>query len=420
MTLQVQSQQIWDNLGFVKLLRTFRLAIRPTRLLTALLAVLVICLFGWILDFSNSVAADENGCTELQAYISDPETTDEFIKNNTDVELQSGVFATLWHYSAARFNGATVSLFRLKIPEVFVNIWLCVRALFWALKYHIVYSIIYLPICSAIICLCGGAICRSAALEFSGGQKPGIGEMLRFSFSNFHNFLTAPVLAFGMTVFFGLFIFLLGLIGNLPWAGELIVAILLWVALACSLLTVFLLVGTVASGALMFPVIAYECSDGFDAISRSFTYVFTKPWPMLCYMSIATFYGTVSYLVVRFLVFLVLIVTYNLLDLGLFVKVADVEKLTVIWPKPEFLSLIGSGVIEPSNILLDFSSFIIQVTVFLVVATVLAFVISFCFCANTIIYSLMRKNVEHTPIDTISTNLDNICSGIDEPVQRSI
>ncbi|MHC4158952.1 MAG: hypothetical protein ACYSSO_07715, partial [Planctomycetota bacterium] len=52
-----QSSQIFENLLFPKIFQTFRMAIQPTKLIIALLALAVICLAGWILDFTESVAA---------------------------------------------------------------------------------------------------------------------------------------------------------------------------------------------------------------------------------------------------------------------------------------------------------------------------------------------------------------------------
>ena len=43
-------------------------------------------------------------------------------------------------------------------------------------------------------------------------------------------------------------------------------------------LIAFLLVGLGGGWALMYPTIAVEGSDSFDAISRSFSYVFARPW----------------------------------------------------------------------------------------------------------------------------------------------
>ena len=43
------------------------------------------------------------------------------------------------------------------------------------------------------------------------------------------------------------------------------------------------LFGTIGGFNLMYPTIAVEGSDSFDAITRSFSYVYARPWRMLFY-----------------------------------------------------------------------------------------------------------------------------------------
>jgi len=44
-----------ENLLFPKIFQTFRMAIQPSKLIIAFLAIAVICLAGWIMDFSQTV-----------------------------------------------------------------------------------------------------------------------------------------------------------------------------------------------------------------------------------------------------------------------------------------------------------------------------------------------------------------------------
>ena len=187
MTEKQQFRQIWDEPAFTKLFQSFRLSVGLTKLTLALLAVVLIALAGWIMDLcSMTVVTSPNieeknqvlvydlskivESTELDVYVADPEKTREFIDDYKKNTRPQGVFSTLWHFNAARFNGATVSLLRLKISDMFANIWLCFKAVSWAIKYHTVYSIIYFLVISVVFCVCGGAICRCAALEFAQGE----------------------------------------------------------------------------------------------------------------------------------------------------------------------------------------------------------------------------------------------------------
>jgi hypothetical protein len=426
-----QLWQMWDDLALAKLFQSFRIAVGPTKVTIAFLAVLTICLVGWLMDTCTKtvivnpnpvsvpklVASDIlkfSDATELEVYITAPERTEAFIEKYKGKAPEAGVFSTLWNFGAARFNHATVLLLKLdtsnivaNIFNVLANIWLCVEALLWAVKYHPVYSVIYFAIVACVICLAGGAICRCAALEFARSERPGLLEAVGFSWHKFKSLLTGPMLPIGLMIFFGFFLYLLGLIGNLPWVGEIVIGLCLWIAMFFGLLTVILLIGTVAGSGLMFPVIAYEGSNAPDAVSRSFMYVLNQPWWMIFYTFVTVIWGTISYLFVRFLVFLLLIVTYILVDMGVHTGAGGDGKLARIWPRPDFFNLAGSEAL-PANWSEAVGAFLINITVLLFVGLVVAFVISFYFSANTVIYSLIRKKVENVPTETVYLKIDEI------------
>jgi hypothetical protein len=154
----------------------------------------------------------------------------------------------------------------------------------------------------------------------------------------------------------------------------------------------------------MYPTIAVEGSDSFDAISRSFSYVYARPWRMLFYTAVALIYGAICYLFVRMFIWLMLALTHHFVAAGMFASAASTDPLwTTMWNGPaapgwrlsydiDFLTLTWYQSI---------SAFLLAIWVYLVVATLGAFTISFYFTANTIIYSLMRHEVDATEMDDV-------------------
>ncbi len=436
MTDEKQLLQIWEALVFTRLFQSFRMAVGPTKIITAMLAVMIVCLVGWLMDVCTEArpggsrqqailkpiilsVVDLGKAAEFEVHISEPEKTIRAIERYKQQGNGRGVFSTLWNFGAARFNGATVSLLKLDIANMLAHIWLFVVGLVWAVKYHTVYSIVYFTIVVIVICVFGGAICRCAALEFARGEKPGLTEAFRFSGAKLSSLLAAPFVPVGIILLLGSLVFFLGLMGSLPGGiGELVTALGLGFALVIALLLVFLLTGTIVGAGLMLPAVAYEGSDGLDAISRSFMYVFSRPWAMLLYTLTATVWGTVSYLFARFFAFLVLIVTYGLLYLGFSCRVGGAGKLAGLWPRPEFLSLIGPSTAAPVNWLESTASFLIHLTGLFIVGLVVAFVISFYFSASTIIYALMRKGVDNVGTDEIYIQLDEVRDEAEVPNAR--
>jgi len=410
-----ESSQVFENLLFPKIFQTFRMAIQPTKLIIAFLAVAVICLAGWIMDFSKTVIVTQDiqgkiTDTELQIYMTQPDQLKSYIEQYKESGERSGVFSTVWSFATASFHNALKSLFAFNLPEVAANIANYFKAVGWVLRYHFLYCIIFFIIKLAVISIAGGSLCRITALQFARGEKPGLTEALSFSTKKFSSFFAAPLVPAGIIIFIGLLIFLLGLIGNIPRAGELLIGIFMLLALIAGALIAIVLIGMLAGFNLMFPAVAYDGSDCFDAISRSFSYVYSKPWRMGFYTAIAAVYGAICYTFVRFFTFLLLLVTRWFLQLGIWVKNSsnEVNKLTAIWPEPSFTNLLGSPASTMANWSQSIAAFLVYLVLLVVIGLLVAFVISFYFSANTIIYSLMRNRVDNTALEDIFSHFDDV------------
>jgi len=405
MAIEEQADQIFANLLFPKIFKTFHMAIQPSKLIIAFLAMVVICLAGWFMDFNESVATTPgtNGrITELQIYLANPDRVKPYIEEYQRSGQRTGVFSVLWNFGTSRFHAALNSLFELDLPGVAENITDYFRAIGWAIKYHYFYCVIFMVIKLAVICLAGGSIARISALQFAGSQKPGLTEAVRFGISKFGSLFAAPLLAMGIIVVAGLCISVVGLLANIWFIGELILAISMPLALAAGVVISLFLIGTVAGFNLMWPAVAYDGSDYLDVISRSLSYIYRRPWSMALYTIVAAVYGAICYMFVRLFTFLVLAATYAFLQLGIFVNNSNqVDKLTAIWSKPEFMNLFGSVEPAAANWSQSAAAFIINLSVLVVVGLLVAFVLSFYFSANTIIYALMRKKVNNTPLEEI-------------------
>jgi hypothetical protein len=165
-------------------------------------------------------------------------------------------------------------------------------------------------------------------------------------------------------------------------------------------------VGTVGGLNLMYPTIAVEGSDSFDAISRSFSYVYARPWRMAFYSLVALIYGVLCYLFVRFFAFLVLKLTHMSVAAGIGRPGAGsyglIDKFTSMWPAPQlFGSLHGGFDWAACQGAQTFGAFVIGLWVYVIVGFVAAFLVSFFFSANTVIYYLLRNRVDSTDMDDV-------------------
>ena len=155
----------------------------------------------------------------------------------------------------------------------------------------------------------------------------------------------------------------------------------------------------------MFPAVAYDGSDCFDAISRALSYVYSRPWCLGFFTVIAAVYAAVCYLFVRLFAFLLLLVTHWFLNFSIFTDATSKQanKLQAVWPEPAFMNLAGSATVNNINWSESFAAFLTNLAVLVVIGLLIAFLISFYFSASTIIYALMRNKVDGTDLEDVYT-----------------
>ncbi|NIA07576.1 MAG: hypothetical protein GWP14_08075 [Actinobacteria bacterium] len=285
------------------------------------------------------------------------------------------------------------------------QIWRALKGLQWLFEQHWVFFILIVAICLAVWSVFGGAISRIAALHVARDEKISIKEALKFSVTKFPSFLFAPLIpvliiaVLGLLVLAGNFI-----VGN--WGlgiGEVLLSVLFCLSLVGGFVMALVAVGTVGGMNLMYPTIAVEGSDSFDAISRSFSYVYARPWRMAFYSLVALIYGVLCYLFVRFFAFLMLKLTHIGVSKGVIVDGNSglMDKFNTMWSGPSFESLHGGFDWSVCWGAQAFGAWIIAFWVYVVIGFVIAFLVSFFFSANTVIYYLLRNKVDATDMDDV-------------------
>lgn len=289
-------------------------------------------------------------------------------------------------------------------PGVFLYGLLAYRGALWLIQTHWVYATLYLLIALGVTALFGGAVNRIAALHFAREEKISVGQALKFSAGKFFSFFTAPLIPIAIIFVLGGLMALGGLLFNAPvfdWFGGL----LFLLALVAGLGTAFLLVGLVGGAGLMYPTIAVEGSDSFDAISRSYSYVFARPWRALLYGGVAAVYGALTYLFVRLFVFVALVTTHWFVGFGVFrggdSLAPKADRLDVIWTRPTFDCLFGNFNWDAMGFWERIPAFMIGVWVFLMAAVVAGYLLSYAASATNVIYFLLRRRVDATDLDDV-------------------
>ena len=269
----------------------------------------------------------------------------------------------------------------------------------WLLRYHFFYFLIYIVWFLIIWAIFGGAISRVAAIHAARDEKISIRQALRFSSAKLLSFVFAIVIPLLIILGGGLAIAVGGLLLYVPVIGPILVGALFLLALLVGFVIALTLTATVGGFNLMYPTIAVEGSDSFDAVSRSFSYVFARPWKMLFYSALSLIYGALTFIFIRYFIYIILAATHFFV--GAFLVGRTGEGWSQMWP------LVGD---QDLTYRINFQALtwdqatgaaLVAFWVYILLTFLAAYVISFYFSANTLIYYLMRNAVDAVELNDV-------------------
>jgi hypothetical protein len=275
----------------------------------------------------------------------------------------------------------------------------------------------------------GGAITRMAVVQVARhNEKVGMMDALRFARERFQSFVSAPLFPLVFLAVIAFFLILFGLLEGLTWFfGDIVIAGLFWpLVLIGGLVMAVVLVGLVG-WPLMYATISAEGSDSFDALSRSYSYVYQAPWHYLWYSVVAMAYGAVLVFFVGFMGSLLVFLgkwgvsqAYHPRDREPTYLFASAPKSfgwrdLLLHGSPHVISVreplptgrVVSAYELPDSYTADFSwnnhigAFLVSVWLVLLFLLIVGFGYSYFWTAATIIYLLMRRKVDDTEMDEI-------------------
>ncbi len=435
--------------GFTHLFRSFRLAIHHTNIILAFLGLFTTYLTGRVLDGiwpdASSPAAIIVGShqeSELDHFViykgparqatlewlAEIESAREDATADADADAGSdeteqtdqrvvrvGAFGLLLNHARSTINGVTYAVRDGDLGDFVQTCRSGAKGGIWLIAMHPLYATLFFLISLAIWAHFGGAICRVAALHSTRDERIGVREAMAFSRSKFKSFFAAPLMPIGVLVILGFCIFLAGLVALIPAIGDVIAGGLFFLALFAGFAIAFVLIGAAAGFSLTFPAIAVESSDAFEAWSKSYSYIYQRPWRAAFYALVSVVYGAICLLFVKFFVRVILLSVHACLGLSMnwgdaFARNADGEsirisnKLDALWQGPSltgdtpFWGSFGKAELAHFS---WFGQLIFYLWIFAIVGLVGAFVVSFFYSASTQIYCLLRRHVDATDLEDV-------------------
>lgn len=414
--------------GWPWIVQTLKIAADPLKLGIALLGIVATFLVGSILDV---IWAPGGGVGEdaIQQLIVSSAMNQPYEEPSGDM----GIFE-LWREHEARCVIGVLNLGSLEpnspgvvdrsLPALNIGsrigyLKAGVTGVWWLVRYHFVFAIILAAASLFIWSVIGGGICRMAALQLARGEKPELGSTNDFVRRYLvGGFLLAPCIPIGFMLIVTVLLALGGMVLRIPFVGDLISGLAFPLALVGGIVLAALLVCLAAGGSLMFPTVATEGSDAFDAFSRSPAYVFHRPLKTVLYTAILLVYVAVCWFLVRLGMYLVLVCARTMVSFGTRpfgawsreVEGSQYSKLELLWPMPGAHDWHDWPAWSNLAWYECISAVLIGIFVSLMIGLVWSFLVSFYFSGSSALYLLLRRDVDGTEIGDIYIDDDRVAA----------
>ena len=240
----------------------------------------------------------------------------------------------------------------------------------------------------------GVAICRVCLLRLTRGENAGLDDAFEFAIENWSKAfgaILAPLLAVAALC---IPTFALGLLLGFD-IGVMVVGILWFVVVGISIVMGILLLGSFFGWPLMVASVACESQNSFDSMTRSFAYVFQRPFHYLCYAVIAILFGGLAWMIVSTVADGMVALTYWSVSWGAnLVNENRIDQLVMGMPLDADGDPTESSSMYAGRSAINFWNAVIK-------SLAAAFLHGLFWCMASTVYLLLRKDVDQTEMDEI-------------------
>ncbi len=231
----------------------------------------------------------------------------------------------------------------------------------------------------------GTMLCRLTALDFM-GRDVGWGEAWRYCRKRVLSAFASPLLPMIGIAAFWFPCVVAGWITRIPSIGQPVVAcgwFFLW--LFGGILALILL-GLTLCWPMMIATIGVEGTDAFDGLSRSYNYLFSRPWYVLGMMGVVLVMGGCTLFGVRWLA----------------MQADHLAIMSVASGMPDSTRELFEPQRPAEPVLIGTTPNLLRVSRGVITLGVHAFAHSFFWVSVTVMFLLLRKSVDSTPLDYLT------------------
>ncbi len=376
----------------LELLRGFRMAIHPGKLILCFLGLNVTFWLGVLVDRIPGI-----GRTAVNGQ--------SFFENLYGLATRGLWGAWEVPYVTAGASWDSFLVFLLKPVSA---LWALAGLVFQYWVEETWFALVMTVVTLGVWAMVGGAVTRMAAVRFAREESVPVRPALGFACRKWPSLVSSPLIPFGVLVLLALGVGLVsGPLMMVPYLGEVLVPLLFFLTLILGLVMAVVFLGGCFSVGLQWPTIAVEGSDAFDALSRSVAYIAGRPWRYLFYTLFSAVYGCLTFLFVKLVAFLTLWLTHKAVGWLTWGGGEHADKLVRMWAEPSAANPMpvpgGETFVAGAEMMrLEMVGHVIlTVWIWVFLGMVIAFLASFALTTQTIIYFLLRRNVDATDIEEV-------------------
>ncbi|MDR3196701.1 MAG: hypothetical protein LBU34_02430 [Planctomycetaceae bacterium] len=230
----------------------------------------------------------------------------------------------------------------------------------------------------------GGMICRTIALRLTIDQSESDKELWQFIKQRGTGFLSSVIIIVLGILFCLIPIKCFGWLFAYP-VFDYLTAVLFPVTILFGFFVMILVIGLFLGWSLLFAAVSVDGSDGFDAVSRMFSYVYQRPLHYLVYWTVSGILGVLGFVFVSIFVDGIIFLTYKFGGFPVQTAISSFGCLTL----PETYA----GLSPPENLILIWCA--------MVQLMKLAYVFAWFWTSSVAIYLLLRRSVDATPFNEV-------------------
>ncbi len=421
-----------ESVPFIRIFESLPLSVGWAAFSAAFLGVALTLAVGSALDLiwpssSKPLTASVAGGTqsELDVYLSNygsggtnaVEATRawaEPLKESKDVQ-RIGISRLLVQHASRTITAISAAVFAISPAALVGALGYGLAGVLWLLSMHMWYALFFGVSTLFIWGVCGGAISRAALMQFSRDESVSRPEAFVFALRRAGSLFGAAITPVLIIVAVALVLYIGGWIGAIPWIGEILVGLLFIFVVLLGFAAGLSIIFAFVAYPLLAPAVVAEDRDALDACSTAGSYVTRRPWKLAFYYLVALAYGGLCIQVAKWVVTLALWAGGTSLGLSMnhgdaFGRPAGTDKtrienkLDAMWLPPSFVvNRPFYGV--PTELELHHASWLgralIKLWILLLYMAFAAFVMSLFFSAATIIFLLLRREVDYADISEV-------------------